>query len=242
MNDIIFGRRIISEALKTGKQIDKLLIKKGKQEGSIIPIIKQARDKGIVIQEVEHAKLDALCENENHQGIVAYCSNFEYSSIDDILNLANTRSEAPFILICDRITDPHNLGAIIRSAACVGVHGVIIPKRNSALVNSVVQKTSAGACEHIKIAKVTNLASTIDLLKQRGLWVAGADMGGQSMYDIDLKGPLAIVIGNEGEGISRLIHDKCDFIASIPMTGVIDSLNASVACGVLLYEAHRQRS
>ena len=241
MNDKIIGRNPVLEAIRSGRSVDKILVKKGKYEGSIVPIIKKAKDAGIIIQEVERAKLDQIAEGENHQGVIAYVSAYDYVSVKDILDKAREKNEPPFVIICDKITDPHNLGAILRTANCVGAHGVIIPKRNSVGLNSVVAKTSAGAVEYTPVAKLTNIANTIDSLKDEGLWIAAADMDGQEMYDIDLKGSLGLVIGSEGEGISRLVREKCDFIASIPMAGEINSLNASVAAGVLMYEALRQR-
>jgi len=241
MSDKIIGRNPVLEAIKSGRDIDKIFIKKGKPEGSLVPLIRKARDKGIVISEVDKQKLDELAPDVNHQGVVAFVSEVEYKTIDDIIKTAEERGESPFVIICDRITDPHNIGAIIRTADCVGAHGVIVPKRNSAPINEVVAKTSAGAVEYVNICRVTNLASAIDTLKEKGFWITGADMDGSSMYDIDLKGSIGIVIGNEGEGISRLVREKCDFIASIPMHGNVSSLNASVAAGVLMYEALRQR-
>ncbi len=241
MEDKIIGRNPVLEAIKSGRSIDKILIKKGKYEGSIVPIIKKAKANGIIIQEVDKAKLDQIAEGENHQGIIAYVSAYEYSSVKDILSYAKEKNEPPFVIICDKITDPHNLGAIIRTANCAGAHGIIIPKRDSAGLNSIVVKTSAGAAEYTRVAKVTNIANTIDDLKKSGMWIAAADMDGEPMYNIDLKGSLGIVIGSEGGGISRLVKEKCDFIASIPMKGEINSLNASVAAGVLMYEAVRQR-
>ena len=241
MEDKIIGRNPVLEAIKAGRSIDKILIKKGKYEGSIVPVVKKAKESGIIIQEVDKVKLDALAEGGNHQGIVAYVSQYDYVSVDDILASASDKCEAPFIIICDKITDPHNLGAIIRTANCVGAHGVIVPKRNSAGLNSVVAKTSAGAVEYTRVAKVTNIAETIEKLKKQGMWIAAADMDGQEMYKTDLKGSLGIVVGSEGEGVSRLVREKCDFIVSIPMYGQINSLNASVAAGVLMYEALRQR-
>lgn len=241
MNDKIIGRNPVLEAIRSGRTIDKILVKKGKYEGSIVPIIKKAKEAKIIIQEVDRAKLDMIAEGENHQGIIAYVSDYEYVEVKDILSRAADKGEAPFVIICDKITDPHNLGAIIRTANCVGAHGVIIPKRGSVGLNSAVAKTSAGAVEYTPVAKVTNIANTIDDLKKAGMWIAGADMDGEEMYKIDLKGSLGLVIGSEGEGISRLVREKCDFIASIPMNGQINSLNASVAAGVLMYEAFRQR-
>ena len=241
MEDKIIGRNPVLEAIKAGRSIDKILIKKGKYEGSIVPVVKKAKEAGIIIQEVDKIKLDTIAEGGNHQGIVAYVSQYDYVSVDDILNAAADKGEAPFVIICDKITDPHNLGAIIRTANCVGAHGVIVPKRNSAGLNSVVAKTSAGAVEYTKVAKVTNIAETLEKLKKQGMWIAAADMDGEEMYKTDLKGSLGIVVGSEGEGVSRLVKEKCDFIVSIPMHGQINSLNASVAAGVLMYEALRQR-
>ena len=241
MDNKIIGRNPVAEAIKSGINIEKIMIKKGKQEGSIIPVIRKAKDAGIFVQEVDKNKLDTLSLGENHQGIIAIVSEYEYSSVGDILAEAKEKEEAPFVIICDKIQDPHNLGAIIRTAACVGAHGVIIPKRNSAALNSVVAKTSAGALMHMKVAQVTNISSCIEDLKKQGLWIAGADMAGENMYSSDLKGALGLVIGNEGEGISRLVKENCDFLVSIPMTGKISSLNASVAASVLMYEAVRQR-
>ena len=241
MDDKIMGRNPVLEAVRSGRSIDKILIKKGKYEGSIVPIIKKAKEAGIVIQETDKAKLDAIAEGGSHQGVIAYVSAYEYSSVREILSEAVSKGEAPFVIICDKITDPHNLGAIIRTASCVGAHGVIIPKRNSVGLNSTVAKASAGAVEYMRVAKVTNIASAIDELKKEGLWITAADMDGEEMYNIDLRGAVGLVIGSEGEGVSRLVKEKCDFIASIPMTGCINSLNASVAAGVLMYEALRQR-
>lgn len=242
MEDKIIGRNPVIEAIKSGREIDKILIKKGKYEGSIVPIVKKAKENGIVISEVEKQRLDIIAEGGNHQGVIAYVSAHKYASVNDIFDKADKNGEPPFIMMCDKITDPHNLGAIIRTANCVGAHGVIIPKRNSVGINSIVAKTSAGAVEYTPVAKVTNLVSTIEDLKKRGVWVGAADMDGTSMYKTDLKGPLCIVVGNEGTGISRLVKEKCDFIISIPMNGDINSLNASVAAGVVMYEAQRQRN
>lgn len=241
MDDKIIGRNPVLEAIRSGRSIDKILVKKGKYEGSIVPIIKKAKENGIIIQEADKAKLDAASEGGSHQGVIAYVSAYEYSDVNDILNAARDKGEPPFVIICDKITDPHNLGAIIRTANCVGAHGVIIPKRNSVGLNSTVAKASAGAVEYTRVAKVTNIVSAIEDLQKEGLWITAADMDGEEMYNIDLKGAVGLVIGSEGEGVSRLVKEKCDFVASIPMTGRINSLNASVAAGVLMYEALRQR-
>ena len=240
MKDKIAGRNPVLEALKSGREIDKIFIKKGQPDGSLRPLVKKARDRGIIISEVDKKKLDELSGGENHQGVVAFVSEIKYKTIDDILKTAEDRGESPFVIILDRITDPHNIGAIIRTAECAGAHGVIMPKRASAPINEIVAKTSAGAVEYANICKVTNLASAIDTLKEKGLWITGADMNGESMYDIDFTGGVGLVIGSEGEGISRLVREKCDFIASIPMKGVVSSLNASVAAGILMYEVVRK--
>ena len=241
MDDIIFGRGPVLEALKNSHPIEKIIIKSGPYAKSLIPVIDLAKKNNIIIQQADVARLDKMSEGENHQGVIAMVSAYKYATVDDIIKKAEDKGESPFVIICDKITDPHNLGAIIRTANCVGAHGVIIPKHESAGVNSVVMKTSVGAVEYTPVAKVTNLATTIDELKDKGFWVTCADMDGQSMYDIDLKGAIAIVVGSEGKGVSRLVREKCDFIASIPMYGEINSLNASVAAGVLMYEALRQR-
>lgn len=238
MEDIIFGRAPVLEALKNSHPIDKIIIKSGPYAKSLIPVIDEAKKRNIVIQQADGARLDRMANGENHQGVIAMISAYSYVSVNDIIS----GKDNAFVIICDKITDPHNLGAIIRTANCVGADGVIIPKRDSAGVNSVVMKTSAGAVEYTPVAKVTNLASTIDELKERGFWITAADMDGQSMYDIDFKGKIAIVVGSEGKGISRLVREKCDFIAQIPMYGEINSLNASVAAAVLMYEAVRQRT
>ena len=238
MEDIIFGRAPVLEALKNSHPIDKIIIKSGPYAKSLIPVIDEAKKRNIVIQQADGARLDRMANGENHQGVIAMISAYSYVSVNDIIS----GKDNAFVIICDKITDPHNLGAIIRTANCVGADGVIIPKRDSAGVNSVVMKTSAGAVEYTPVAKVTNLASTIDELKEQGFWITAADMDGQSMYDIDFKGKIAIVVGSEGKGVSRLVREKCDFIAQIPVYGEINSLNASVAAAVLMYEAVRQRA
>ena len=242
MEDLIFGRGPVGELLKTDRAVDKLLIKKGAYSHALVPIIDAAKKRGIVVQQTDAAKLDKLAEGGNHQGVIAMVSAYSYVTVRDILSRARAKGESPFVIICDKITDPHNLGAIIRTANCVGASGVIIPKRGAAGVNSVVMKTSAGAAEHTPVAKVTNIASAIEELQREGLWITAADMDGKSMYDIDFRGAIGIVVGSEGSGISRLVREKCDFIASIPMRGEINSLNASVAASVLMYEALRQRN
>ena len=241
MEDKIIGRNPVLEAIRSGREIDKLLIKKGNYEGSIVPLVKLAKDRGIVIQETEKQKLDALAEGGNHQGVIAYAATHAYASVQDILQACTEKEKPPFLIICDKITDPHNLGSILRTANCVGADGVIIPKRSSVGLNAVVAKTSAGAVEYTPVAKVTNISQTIDLLKDKGVWIAGADMDGEKMYQADLTGAIALVVGSEGEGISRLVREKCDFLVKIPMFGQINSLNASVAAGVLMYEISRQQ-
>lgn len=239
--DKIYGRNPVLEAIRHGREIDKILIKKGGIDGSVNVIVKKAKDLGIIISEVDKQKLDSICGGENHQGVVAYTAVHEYATVKDILKKAADKGQPPFIIICDKITDPHNLGSIIRTANCAGVDGIIIPQRNSVGLNAVVAKTSAGAVEYTPVARVTNIAQTVEALKKEGVWVAGADMDGEPMGKCDLKGALALVIGNEGEGISHLVKEKCDFLVSIPMFGDINSLNASVAAAVLTYEAVRQR-
>ena len=241
--DKIVGRNPVMEALKSGREIDKILIAKGTEGGSLIKIIGKAKDKGIPIQYVERQKLNEMSEDHAHQGIIATVAAYEYSDVEDILDRAKEKGADPFILILDEIMDPHNLGSIMRTADAVGVDGIIIPKRRSVGLTATVAKSSAGAIEYVPVAKVSNIAQTIERIKEKGIWVAGADMSGANdHYNTDLKGPLALVIGNEGEGISRLIKEKCDFLVKLPMVGQVSSLNASVAAAVLMYEAFRQKS
>ena len=241
--DRIEGRNPVFEALKAGRRIDKLFIQRDLHDGSLVKIRAIAREKGIVISEAAKQKLDSMSHTGSHQGVIAYTAMHEYSDIDDMLALAKEKGEPPFIIIADEISDPHNLGSIIRTADAAGVHGVIIPKRRAVGLSAIVAKASAGALEYVPVAKVGNIANTVDELKEKGLWVAGAAMEGESVYGkADLTGPLAIVIGSEGSGISRLVKEKCDFLVSIPMQGKINSLNASVAAGVLMLEAARQRN
>ncbi|QUH19858.1 23S rRNA (guanosine(2251)-2'-O)-methyltransferase RlmB [Alkaliphilus sp. B6464] len=241
--DKIVGRNPVMEALKSGREIDKILIAKGTEGGSLIKIIGKAKDRGIPIQYVERQKLNEISESNAHQGIIATVAAYEYSDLEDILDRAKRRGKDPFILILDEIMDPHNLGSIMRTADAVGVDGIIIPKRRSVGLTATVAKSSAGAIEYVPVAKVSNIAQTIDRIKEKGIWVAGADMSGaKEHYNTDLKGPLALVIGNEGQGISRLIKEKCDFLVKLPMAGQVSSLNASVAAAVLMYEVFRQRS
>jgi 23S rRNA (guanosine2251-2'-O)-methyltransferase len=239
--EYIVGRNPVLEVLKAEKEIDKIYVSKGELKGSIKKIISIAKDKNIVIQYVDKKKLDQIAPGVNHQGVAALVTPYDYYSIDDILNKAKESKEPPFIIILDGIEDPHNLGAIIRTAECAGVHGIIIPKRRAAHVTETVYKSSAGAVEHMLIAKVSNIPSTIDRLKDEGLWIYGADANGENYYfDTELKGPVALVIGSEGKGISKLVKEKCDFLVKIPMYGKISSLNASNAASILIYEVVRQ--
>ena len=235
------GRNAVLEVLRSGRDIEKIIVQKGNVEGTIKRIVAQAAEKGVLIQETSRQKLDEMSQTKNHQGVIALVSAHDYVEVEDILAAAREKGEDPFIILLDGITDPHNLGAILRTAECAGAHGVIIPKRRSVGLNATVGKTSAGAIEYMPVARVTNIVKTMEMLKKEGLWFVCADMGGTSMYQLDLKGPMGLVIGNEGDGVSRLVREKCDFIASIPMKGDIDSLNASVAAGVLAYEIVRQR-
>ncbi len=238
-SDIIIGRHPVSEAIRAGRTIDKLYIKKG--DASVMRLASLAREHHIPVTFVPAEKLNSMSSG-NHQGVIAKAATKEYSTVEDILSYAKARNESPFLVICDRITDPHNLGAIIRSANAAGCHGVIIARHESVGLSAVVDKTSAGALEYTRVAKVSNIAHTIDKLKQSGLWIAGAAMGKGTMYSADLTGPLALVIGNEGDGLAHLVAQKCDFLLSIPMFGQTESLNASCAAAVLLYECVRQRS
>ena len=241
-NELTFqGRNAVLEAFRSGKTIDKLFILDGCQDGPIKSIVREAKKTDAIINYVDKERLDRLAGTGHHQGVVAIGAAYEYAEVDDILASAKEKGEDPFIFILDEIEDPHNLGAIIRTANLAGAHGVIIPKRRAVGLTATVAKTSAGAINYTPVAKVTNISQTIEELKKQGLWFVCADMGGETMYNLNLKGPIGLVIGNEGNGVSRLVKDKCDFIASIPMKGVIDSLNASVAAGVLAYEIVRQR-
>ena len=237
----IEGRNAVLEAFRSGKTIDKLFVQDGCKDGPILSITREARKHDTLIKYVPRERLDQLSETGKHQGVIAYAAAYEYAEVEDILKNARDKGEEPFIFLLDNIEDPHNLGAIIRTANLAGAHGVIIPKRRAVGLTATVAKTSAGALNYTPVAKVTNLDATIDELKKEGLWFVCADMGGESMYRLNLKGPIGLVIGNEGEGVSRLVKEKCDYIASIPMKGDIDSLNASVAAGVLAYEIVRQR-
>lgn len=241
-NELTFqGRNAVLEAFRSGKTIDKFFILDGCQDGPIKSIVREAKKTDAIINYVDKERLDRLAGTGHHQGVVAIGAAYEYAEVDDILASAKEKGEDPFIFILDEIEDPHNLGAIIRTANLAGAHGVIIPKRRAVGLTATVAKTSAGAINYTPVAKVTNISQTIEELKKQGLWFVCADMGGETMYNLNLKGPIGLVIGNEGNGVSRLVKDKCDFIASIPMKGDIDSLNASVAAGVLAYEIVRQR-
>ena len=238
---IIEGRNAVLEAFRAGKTIDKLFVLDGCQDGPVKSILREAKKTDSIINIVDKERLDRLANSGHHQGVVAQAAAYEYAEVEDILNAAKEKGEAPFIFILDEIEDPHNLGAIIRTANLCGAHGVIIPKRRAVGLTATVAKTSAGAVNYTPVAKVTNIAKTIEELKKEGMWFVCADMDGQTMYDLNLTGPIGLVIGNEGAGVSRLVKEKCDFTASIPMKGDIDSLNASVAAGVLAYEIVRQR-
>lgn len=237
----IEGRNPVMEAIQSGREIDKIWISKGEREGSIRRIIAIAKESKIVVQEVEKSKLDEISETGRHQGIIAFAAAHEYVEVEEILERARQKQEDPFIIIAENITDPHNLGALIRTANAAGAHGVIIPKRRSVGLTATVAKASAGAIEYVPIAKVTNITRTIEDLKKENIWVAAADMDGEIYFKSNLTGPLALVVGSEGEGISRLVKEKCDFVVSMPMYGEINSLNASVAGSLLMYEVVRQR-
>ncbi|MCF0142214.1 MAG: 23S rRNA (guanosine(2251)-2'-O)-methyltransferase RlmB [Parasporobacterium sp.] len=241
MNELMVeGRNAVQEALKTKENIDKLYIQEGIKDGPLVTIAGLARKMNVMVVHVPKVKLDDMSETGKHQGVILNLSAVNYASVEDILDLAAEKGEKPFVFILDGIEDPHNLGAIIRSANLAGAHGVIIPKHRSATVNATVAKASAGAVYHTLVAKVTNIGQTIDQLKEQGIWMVCADMGGESMYRLNLTGAIGLVIGNEGNGVSRLVKEKCDMIASIPMKGDIDSLNASVAAGILAWEVVRQ--
>ena len=237
----IEGRNAVLEALRSGRSVDKIYVLMGAHDGPIQSILREAKKHDTIISYVSKERLNQISETGNNQGVIAIAASYGYASVEEILEKAKEKGEPPFIFLLDGIEDPHNLGAILRTANLAGAHGVIIPKHRAVGLTATVAKTSAGAINYTPVAKVTNLGMTIDQLKKEGLWFACADMGGTRMYDLDLKGPIGLVIGNEGEGVSRLVREKCDFIASIPMKGDIDSLNASVAAGVLAYEIVRQR-
>lgn len=238
---VIEGRNAVLEALRSGKPMDKLYVLDGCQDGPIRTIVREAKKHDVILQFVTKERLNQLSETGKHQGVIAHAAAYEYAQVEDMLELAKSRGEDPFIFLLDNIEDPHNLGAIIRTANLAGAHGVIIPKRRAVGLTATVARTSAGALNYTPVARVTNLKKTVEDLKKQGLWFVCADMDGTVMYDLDLKGPIGLVIGNEGEGVSRLMKENCDFVAAIPMKGDIDSLNASVAAGVLAYEIVRQR-
>lgn len=239
--DIIAGRNPVSEAIRSSRPIDKILVARGEKSGAVVGILAKARDKKIPIKEVDRTKLDYISGGAAHQGIIAFAAVKEYSTVEEIFEYAQSRGEAPFIIVLNEVEDPHNLGAIIRTAECAGAHGVIVPKRRSASLSYTVGKASAGAVEYMRVARVTNIAKLIDELKEKGVWVFGTDMNGTDYTECDFSGACAIVIGNEGKGISRLVREKCDVIVSLPMKGKINSLNASVAAGILIYNALKYR-
>ena len=239
--NMIERRNAVLEALRSGKPVDKLFVLDGCQDGPVRTIVREAKKHDTLVQFVDKERLTQLSQTGRHQGVIAYTAAYEYAQVEDMLALAKERGEDPFLILLDDIEDPHNLGAIIRTANLAGAHGVIIPKRRAVGLTATVAKTSAGAINYTPVAKVTNLTKTMKELKEKGLWFVCADMGGESMYKLNLTGPIGLVIGNEGEGVSRLVKETCDFVASIPMKGDIDSLNASVATGVLAYEIVRQR-
>lgn len=241
--DILLGRNAVREAIKSGRSINRILIAEGSHGGSISEIINLAKERHLVLQSISTDKLDTLCGGQRHQGIAAYAAPVDYVELDDILNLAKNRGEDPFLILLDELEDPHNLGAILRTADAVGAHGILIPKHRSCPLSSVVAKTSAGAVEYVPVARIGNVAQTLEGLKKQGLWVAGADMDGtENYYEANLTGPIVLVIGSEGHGVSRLTKEACDFIVKIPMRGKVNSLNASNAAAILAYEILKQRT
>ena len=241
--DILLGRNAVREAIKSGRSINRILIAEGSHGGSISEIINLAKERHLVLQSISTDKLDTLCGGQRHQGIAAYAAPVDYVELDDILNLAKDRGEDPFLILLDELEDPHNLGAILRTADAVGAHGILIPKHRSCPLSSVVAKTSAGAVEYVPVARIGHVAQTLEGLKKQGLWVAGADMDGtENYYEANLTGPIVLVIGSEGHGVSRLTKEACDFIVKIPMRGKVNSLNASNAAAILAYEILKQRT
>lgn len=238
---VVYGRIATLELLNSERPVDKILIGSGENKGSILKIIAIAREKGIPIKEVSTLKLNSLCPNSNHQNVIAFAAAYKYSEIEDIFAIANEKNQHPFIIILDEIEDPHNMGAIIRTAEAAGAHGIIIPKRRNVGLTPIVVKTSAGACEHIPVARVSNICSTIEILKQKGLWIYSLDTSGDCWSTMDFSGPIGLVIGSESQGVSRIVKEASDFIVSLPMNGKINSLNASVAGGIVMYEIVRQR-
>lgn len=241
-NDVIAGRNAVAEALRAGRPIDRIYVRRGDRTGSVHAILRMAKEAGVAVKDVDARKLDAMCGGENHQGIAAVAAVHAFSEAEDIFALAESRGEPPFLIVCDEIADPHNLGAIIRTAECAGAHGVVIPKRRSVGLTAAVGRASAGAVEYLPVVRVPNIASFLDEIKARGVWVYTADMDGTDWCQTDFSGPAALVVGSEGFGVSRLVKEKSDFIVSLPMKGRINSLNASVACGILCYEIARQRA
>ena len=239
--DMLAGRNAVMEALKSSSRINRLMVAEGSSEGSIRELIAVAKEKGVPVQFMERGKLDSMARGIRHQGVLAQVAPVEYVELEDILAKAREKQEDPFIILLDELEDPHNLGAILRSADAAGAHGVLIPKRRSCPLSATVAKTSAGAVEHVPVARIGNIVQTIKSLKEEGLWVAGADMDGQNYYEADLTGPLLLIVGSEGQGIGRLVKEQCDFIVRIPMLGAINSLNASVAGSVLMFEVTKQR-
>lgn len=240
---VVEGRNAVLEALKSNRSIDKIFILEGEREGSLQKIAALARERGLVVVQVDRRRLDTMSVTRAHQGVIAYCSAKEYVSVEEILQIAQERGEPPFLVICDEITDPHNLGAIIRTAVAAGAHGIVIPKRRNVGITPVVYKSSAGMVENIAVSKVPNVAAAIDGLKKAGLWIYGADMDGEKdCWGVDYQGGVGLVIGSEGNGISRLVKEKCDFLVKIPMAGGVASLNASVAGAILMYEVLRQKT
>lgn len=241
-NDLIEGRNAITEALRAGRAMDKIYIAKGETDKALGHIAAKARSAGIVVVDCDRRKLDAMSVTKAHQGVIALCAVREYNSVEDILALAKEKGEQPFIIVCDEISDPHNMGAVIRSAECAGAHGVIIPKRRSAGLTAIVDKASAGAAEHMLVARVPNIPAVLKQLKGEGLWIYGTAADGKNgLWDTDFTGPVVLVIGSEGDGIGRLVGETCDFVVSIPMKGQVGSLNASAAASVFMYEVLRQR-
>ncbi len=240
-DNLVIGRNAVLELLKSNRQVENVLIAKGEREGSITRIIAMCREKQIVIKNVDRKKLDFMCANANHQGVAANVPAHDYVTVDEMIEYADRRGEAPFLIICDEIEDSHNLGAIIRSAEACGAHGIIIPKRRNAGLNFIVAKTSCGALEYMRVARVSNIAATIDALKKKNIWVYCADMDGQPWCKTDFSGGCALVVGSEGHGVGRLVKEKCDVVVSLPMRGKVNSLNASVAAGIIMYEVARQR-
>lgn len=239
---IIEGRNPVLEAINSGRTINKIMVANGQKEGSIKKIIGKAKDAGIVISYVDRHKIDGLSESENHQGVLAFAAAYDYVELEDLLKSIEAKEEAPFLIVLDEINDPHNLGSIMRTADAVGAHGIIIPKRRAVGLTPVVAKTSAGAIEYVPVCRVTNITRTIEALKEKNIWVAGADMAGeQNHFQANMTGAFALVMGSEGQGISRLVKERCDFLINIPMVGQVSSLNASVAASVILYEAFKQR-